>query len=274
MQEWACLGDSNPMSQRDEIVTLWSELMPQALAEEPEAAERLRHGLASSFDWKALHRCVDEQLRSEPGHSVLALRRLCRASGLTARLQQEARESTDCQERALAALTLMRLREEVSLDMVVELLHCEQPAPVVAAAEALALSHEPRFFMPVLRALCEQMPTRPSEAGRLLQLFGEDLCPMVHGLLKGVLRQYIDAENPDCHYEVDPACEVDRHDTLPLMVIVEVLSGNGYRTAVPTFSRLLGVSQNEALHRCLVKAVAAAGDILPNPAAPPRRLAA
>ena len=255
MEKWACMDESIAMSERDDI------------------AVRLRQGLASGFDWKALRRSVDEQLRSEPGHSVLAMRRLCRASGLTARLQQEAHESTDSVERASAALTLMRLREEVSLDMVVELLHCDEPAAVIAAAEALALSREPRFFMPVLRALCEQMPATPSAAGRLLLLFGEDVCPMAHGLLKGVLRQYIDTEDPGAQCEIDRTCEIDRHDTLPLEVIVGVLSGNGYRTAVPTYSRLLGVCENEALHRCLLKAVAAAGDVWPV-AAPPQRLAA
>jgi hypothetical protein len=273
MEKWACMDESIAMGERDDIVTLWSEMMPKALSGEPAVAERLRQGLASGFDWKALHSCVDEQLRSWPGHSVLAMRRLCRAAGLTARLQQEARESTDCLARASAALTLMRLREEVSLDMLVELLHCDEPAAVVAAAEALALSREPRFFMPVLRALCEQMPATPSAAGRLLLLFGEDICPMAHGLLKGVLRQYIDAEDPDSHCEIDRACEIDRHEPLPLEVIVDVLSGNGYRTAVPTYSRLLGVCENEALHRCLLKAVATAGDVWPV-AAPPQRLAA
>jgi hypothetical protein len=273
MEKRACVDETSAMSERDAMVTLRLEILPKALSEEPAAAERLRHGLAAAFDWKALHLCVDEQLRSEPGHSELALRRLCRASGLTVRLQQEAHESADCSERASAALTLMHLREEVSLESMVELLHCDDPAAIVAAAEALALSRELRFFMPVLRALCGQMRATPSAASRLLLLFGEDVCPMVHGLLKGVLRQYIDAEDAVAQREIDRSCEIDRHDTLPLEVIVGVLSGNAYRTAVPTYSRLLGVCEDEALHRCLVKAVAAAGDVSPV-AASRKRLAA
>jgi hypothetical protein len=273
MEKTGCMGESIAMDERQDTMTMLPGAAPGTPSGGPVAEAQLGDGLAPDFDWKAFHHCVDEQLRSEPDHSVLALQRLCRAAGLTGRLQHEVCESTDSLDRARAARTLMRLREEVSPYALVELLDSEDPAVVVAVAEAIALSHETRLFVRVLRALCERVPGSAATINRLLLLFGEDSCPAVHGLLKNVLRQYIDAEDPTANHDIDPATEIDRHEALHLMAIVEVLARHGYRVAVPTFTRLLGVCDNDALHRCLAREVAAAGDAWSLPAAP-KRLAA
>jgi hypothetical protein len=243
-------------------------MSPAALAGDPWTTSCVPDSLASSSDWRAFHRCVDERLRSEPGHSTLAMRRICAKVGLLARLHEEFEVSADPLERARAARTLIRLRERVPTDKVRELLDCEDPAAVLAAAEAIALAREPGYFMPVLNTLCDRMPGTLGEAAAVLRLFGEDVCPSVHGLLKGVLRQYIDAEDPEAFHQVDRANEIDRDDAAAIVVIVEVLAGHGYRPAVPTYSRLLGVCTNDSVRLRLMKAIAAAGDVWSTPASP------
>jgi hypothetical protein len=256
------------MSRRDDSMTKWCAMPPAALAGDPWTTQCVRESLVSGSDWEAFHHRVDERLRSEPGQSALAMRRICAEVGLIAHLHEEFEGSADPLERALAARTLIRLREKMPMDQVRELLDCEDPSTALAAAEAIALAREPRYFMAVLHTLCDRMPGTPSEAGEVLRLFGEDVCPSAHGLLKGVLRQYIDAEDPEASHQVDEANEVDRDDAAAIVVIVEVLAGHGYRPAVPTYSRLLGVCTNDSVRLRLMKAIAAAGDVWAVPASP------
>ncbi len=266
MEKSACLGESITMSTRVDTPISWAEIVPVALAGDAEAERLVRDTLVSPSGWMSLHRYVDEKLWSEPGRSVLAMRRFCRSIGLTDRLHDEVRRSSDPLERALAARTLMLLREEIPLDRLVELLHSEEPSAVVAAAQALALSREPRLFVPVLNAVCGRMPATPTATRQLLGLFGEDVCPTAHNLLKGVLRQYIDAENPVAVCEIDSDCEIDRSAGMALVAVVELLAAYDYAPAAATFTRLLGVSEDDAVRQCLTKVLGAADDVKPSPA--------
>ncbi len=249
-----------------------SRLVPVALTGDQKAVDDVRAGLVSDDGVNALHMCVDEWVLNGQGRSVLPMRRLCRSVGLTERLQEQAQGSPDALQRAVAARTLLRLREDVSLDDISTLLVSEDQSVVLAAAEAMALSGEPKRFVRVLRALCERTPAGLSEMTHLLRHFGEDVCPGAHGLLKGVLRQHIDAEESG-DYPLDAEVEVDRHETAVLVAIVDLLASHRYSPAVPTFSRLLAVSTDPWLRQRLACALTATTDT-PGPPARSEVLAA
>jgi len=217
------------------------------------------------IDMKSLHRRVDERLEGVSGRHVLAMRQLCREKGLTAQLQREMRESYDGVARAIAARTLLRIREPVSQQAVLDLLDSGDADAVLIAAEAATLFREAGLFLPVFRALREKTAATVDEITRLLRLFGEDVCPTAHGLLKDVLRQHIDAEQPESALPFDPETQIGRNDTVAQKVVVTLLASHGYRVAVPTFSRLLAVCADDGLRLCLVRALASAGEAADSP---------
>jgi hypothetical protein len=221
--------------------------------------------MSTYVDIRAFHRQIDEELRGEPGHSALVMRRISREIGLTARLQDELREADDRRVQAAAARTLMRLREDVPPDTVLDLLDSDDPIVVMDAAEAAALFRDPGLFLPVLRALCDRTPAAPEEGAVVLHFFGEDVCPTAHGLLKNVLRQHLDAEQPEFAPPVDLTTQIDRDDVAAQAMLVGLLVSYQYGPAFPTFSRLLRQRVDEGLRTRLAQAVAVAEHVPAEP---------
>jgi hypothetical protein len=239
---------------------MWDSLLPAALRGETIATDRIRESLRSRADWATLHALVDEQLGCGACRSAMTLRRLCRAVGLTERLQLELLGARDPLDRAAAGRTLTRLRERIDQSTILLLLDEKDPAVVLAAAHATASFRDPRHLLRVFRAVQQHTPTTLDDAVELLSAFGEDSCLVIHGLLKSVTRQYLAVEMGDPVAPIDPATEIERADFAVQIMLVDLLSFFGYRPAFPTLCRLLVQSSDDQMLVHLVKAIAVIGD--------------
>jgi hypothetical protein len=239
----------------------WHDLLPAALGGEAAATDRIRKSLHSRADWAAFHAFVDEQLRCGQCQSALRLRRLCRAVGLTERLQLELLGARDPLDRAAAGRTLARLRESIAQNTVLELLDAKDPAVVLAAAYATASFRDSRHLLRVFRAVYQRTPITLHGAAELLSAFGEDSCLVIHGLLKGVTRQYLDVEMGNLSEPIDTRKEIDRNDSAAQVVLVDLLAFFDYRPASSTLCRLLAQSTDDEVLIHLAKAIALIGDV-------------
>ncbi len=239
---------------------LWKRLLPVAVAGDPETIGRVRASLRRGSDWKAFHSFIDERLRHEREGSMLGLRRLCRHVGLTERLHQQLLQARDPLDRAAAGRTLARLRERIAEDSLLPLLGSSDPAVVLAAAYAVASFKQSDQFLPVFRAVYGRTSITLHGAAELLSGFGKGVCPVVHRLLKGVVKQHQQLVAAVPGTPVDPDKAVDRADTAAQVVMVDLLAFYGYRPAAPTLTYLLSLSDHEEVLIHLVKAVSVVGN--------------
>jgi HEAT repeat protein len=235
----------------------WARMFPEALEGRRHPVVRIGETLTSDANFKAFHVFLDEQLRQLGDGSTLQLRHLCRALGVTRRLQRQLAESSDALERAAAAKTLGRLRERMSRNAVAELLHSEDSAAVLAAGYASASFRDPRMVLPVFRAVYKGTRITLHGTAELLSRFGQGVCPVIHELLEGLVARYSEREPVR---PFDPDEEIDRGDQAAQVVMVDLLAFFAYRPAAPTLLRLLRLSEHEEVVIHLVKALAKLGD--------------
>jgi hypothetical protein len=236
---------------------LWSRLLPEALEGKRQAIAPIKRTLRSKADFAAFHDFLDEQLRERHGRSPILLRHLSRSLGFTDRLQRQLRRSRDQLDRAAAAKTLGRLRERVAREAVAALLRSDDPAVVLAAGYASASFRDPRYFLPVLRAVYQHTPITLHGIAELLSGFEEGVCPVIHEVLDKVVDQY-ELETPSVPF--DPEEQVDRVDVAARVVMIDLLAFYKYVPAAASLLRLLELSEHEEVLIHLVKALARTGD--------------
>jgi hypothetical protein len=237
---------------------LWAEQLPLALSGQSDATDCIRDTLHTAVVWKAFHRYTIEEVGGKRFNTGPELRSVCRAVGLTRWLGRELREARNPLDRVIAARTLARLEESVSLDTVTGLLRSNKPVLVLAAAYAAAASKDPDQFLPVFRAIRDQTAITPHGAAELLSAFDKSICPVVHGLLaqavpdpSASLRQHGLARNNQGDTETGCGSA--------LVVMIELLTFHNHRAAAPTFVQLLELSDDEEVIEHLVKAITVLG---------------
>ena len=236
---------------------LWTRLLPEALEGRRQPTVRIKETLQSDSSFRMFHQFLDEQLREQRNGSPLRFRHLSRAVGLTQRLQRDLTESSDQLERAAAAKTLGRLRERMSRDAVAELLHSKDDAVVLAAGYASASFRDPKFFLPVFRAVYQRTRITLHGIAELLCRFEEGVCPVIHKLLDKVVDQYVRGKPPG---STDPEKAVDRDDQAAQVVMIDLLAFFAYRPAAGSLLRLLELSEHDEVLIHIVKALAKIGD--------------
>jgi HEAT repeat protein len=239
---------------------LWEAMLPAALAGRRHPALRIRASLGSRSAWRAFHSFIDEQLRHERGGSTLGFRRLSRHVGLTERLQRQLLRARDPLDRAAAGKTLARLRERIGEEKTLDLLKSEDPAVVLAAAYATAFFRDSQQFLPVFRAVYNRTPITLHGAAELLSGFEEGVCPIIQGLLEGVVDQYQRKADTLSEGQANPEKVVDRDDAAAQVVMTDLLAFYAYRPAGSTLVQLLSATENEEVLIHVVKAIAAIGD--------------
>ena len=244
----------------------WSHLLNEAIAGHVDATVQIQDDIRSRAGFESLHRFIDAQLRDTGPRSPLAIRRLCRDVGFTDRLQEDLVQSRDQLSRAGAAKTLGRLREKVALETALDLLHSDDAAVTLAAADTIASLREVKQFLPVFRAIYRRTPITLHGAAGLLSGFGRDVCPVIHRLLMGLVSQELRASSVDSRGRIDPEKSVAIDDVGAQVVMIDLLAFYVYLPSAPTLLRLVKTTKNEEVLIHLVKALAKVGNSAAIPA--------
>jgi hypothetical protein len=243
-----------------ELEETWCLLLPAALAGQAEATGQIQASIRSRAGFESFHRSLDAQLHDTGSRSRLAVRRLCREVGFTDRLLEDLVQSRDPLSRAAAAKTLGRLREKTALETALDLLHADDPAVVLAAADAITSLHEVRQFLPVFRAVYGRTPITLHGAAGLLSGFGSAVCPVIHRLLIDLAARGRGSFALDAAGGLDPEKSVGSDDVAAQVVMVDLLAFYGYLPAAPTLLRLLRTAKDDEVLIHLVKALAKVGN--------------
>ncbi|GEM_PF-4081274 len=246
---------SGPQTRR--LHALWSELLPIALQGSRDATSRLRDSLRSRRARRVFHDFLDAELRHRSGYSPFSLRELSRSLGFTAWLEGRMRGSRNLVERAAAAKTLARLQEESARSVALKLLDSGDPAVVLAAGYAVAAFRDPSYLLPVFRAVYDRTPLTLHGAAELLSGFGKESCPVMLGLLQGVVRRLGEGRTSP---SLDRQREVAEDDTAAQVVLIDLLAFFHYQPALPTLLALLDLTEDVEVTIHLVKALAKVGD--------------
>ncbi len=192
-------------------------------------------------------------LKMLDGKDFEATKALCREISIIGHYRQKLLKR-NLYDKATAAKMLGDFRCYQSIPERIRMLKSKNHLLILAAAQGLAVSNNPRAFRPVLKALLSNTYFTYEGATEILSRFGSEICPPITELLGDYSKGFVPAalKNPrkkktTFRSLLPKAKPATVNHTLLVIILIDLLGHYRYAEALPVLNRLLAKADTETI---------------------------